>query len=158
MAILNERDLAFLLYEFLDTEALLARSRYADLSREVFDATLATARRIAEERFAPHLARGDAQEPTFDGASVTLVAETKAAWDALASAGFLNAHWDAGEGVPGVLGFGNQRDRRAVEARLVGVALGDVRREQVLGELARGLQRGVEDLARQVGIPLAGQQ
>ena len=98
MAILNERDLAFLLYEFLDTEALLARSRYADLSREVFDATLATARRIAEERFAPHLARGDAQEPTFDGASVTLIAETKGAWDALAGAGFLNAHWDAGEG------------------------------------------------------------
>src|SRR5512139_571247 len=98
MAILNERDLDFLLYEFLDTEALLARSRYADLSREVFDATLATARRIAEERFAPHLARGDTQEPTFDGASVTLIAETKAAWDALAGAGFLNAHWDAGEG------------------------------------------------------------
>jgi len=96
--ILNERDLAFLLYEFLDTEALLRRPRYADLSREVFDATLATARRIAEERFAPHLAKGDAHEPTFDGRAVTLVAETKPAWDALAEAGFLNAHWDADEG------------------------------------------------------------
>ena len=30
-ALLSERDLAFLLYEFLDTEALLARERYADL-------------------------------------------------------------------------------------------------------------------------------
>ena len=98
MAILNERDLAFCLYELLDTEALLRRPRYADLSREVFDATLATARRIAEERFAPHLAKGDAYEPTFDGSKVTLIPETKPAWDAFAEAGFLNAHWDADEG------------------------------------------------------------
>ena len=52
--LLNDRDLRFLLYEFLDTEALLARPRYADHSREVFDATLDTARQIAEELFAPH--------------------------------------------------------------------------------------------------------
>jgi butyryl-CoA dehydrogenase len=96
--ILNDRDLAFLLYEFLDTEALLRRERYAEQSREVFDATLATARRIAEERFAPHLAKGDANEPTFDGTAVTLIPETQAAWDAFADAGFLNAHWDADEG------------------------------------------------------------
>ena len=96
--LLNERDLEFLLYEFLDTEALLARPRYAGHSREVFDATLATARRIAEERFAPHLARGDANEPGFDGRAVTLIPETKLAWDAFAEAGFLNAHWDHDEG------------------------------------------------------------
>lgn len=96
--ILSERDLAFHLYELLDTEALLRRERYADLSREVFDATLDTARRIAEQRFAPHLARGDAHEPTFDGTAVTLIPETKLAWDAFAEAGFLNAHWDADEG------------------------------------------------------------
>ena len=96
--ILSERDLAFLLYEFLDTEALLERERYAEQSREVFDATLATARRIAEERFAPHLARGDSSEPTFDGSTVTLIPETKAAWDAFAAAGFLNAHWDLEQG------------------------------------------------------------
>ena len=104
--ILSERDLAFHLYELLDTEALLRRERYADLSREVFDATLDTARRIAEQRFAPHLARGDAHEPTFDGTAVTLIPETKLAWDAFAEAGFLNAHWDADEGglqLPGVV-------------------------------------------------------
>jgi len=84
----------------------LRRERYADLSREVFDATLDTARRIAEQRFAPHLARGDAHEPTFDGTAVTLIPETKLAWDAFAEAGFLNAHWDADEGglqLPGVV-------------------------------------------------------
>ncbi len=98
MAILNERDLAFLLYEFLDTEALLRRERYAEQSREIFDATLDTARRIAEERFAPHIAKGDANEPTFDGSAVTLIPETTLAWDAFAEAGFLNAHWDLEEG------------------------------------------------------------
>ena len=99
-ALLNERDLAFLLYEFLDTEALLARERYAEQSREVFDATLETARKIAEERFAPHVAKADANEPSFDGTSVTLIPETKLAWDAFAAAGFLNAHWDGDEGGP----------------------------------------------------------
>ncbi len=97
-ALLNERDLAFYLYEFLDTEGLLARERYAEQSRQIFDATLETARRIAEERFAPHFAKADASEPTFDGSAVTLVPETKLAWDAFAEAGFLNAHWDLEEG------------------------------------------------------------
>ena len=97
-ALLSERDLAFLLYEFLDTEALVARERYADLSREIFDATLETARKLAEDLFAPHIAKADANEPSFDGTAVTLIPETKHAWDAFAAAGFLNAHWNAGEG------------------------------------------------------------
>src|SRR5271157_5751988 len=96
--LLNDRDLRFLLYEFLDAEALLARPRYADYSREVFDATLETARQIAEEVFAPHNAKGDANEPRFEGGRVQMIPEAKAAWDAFAKAGFLSAHWDAEEG------------------------------------------------------------
>ena len=96
--LLNDRDLRFLLYEFLDTEALLARPRYADYSRDVFDSTLETARQIAEEVFAPHNAKGDANEPRFEGGRVDMIPETKAAWDAFAEAGFLSAHWDADEG------------------------------------------------------------
>ncbi|RJG00035.1 acyl-CoA dehydrogenase [Noviherbaspirillum saxi] len=96
--LLNDRDLQFLLYEFLDTEALLDRPRYADHSREIFDATLDTAREIAADLFAPHNAKGDANEPHFDGERVHLVPETKAAWDAFAQAGFLSAHWNENEG------------------------------------------------------------
>ncbi len=92
--LLNERDIRFLLYEFLDTESLLQRERYRDHSREVFDATLGTARTIAEKYFANHNAKGDANEPTFDGESVHLIPETKAAWDAFADAGFLAAGYD----------------------------------------------------------------
>jgi butyryl-CoA dehydrogenase len=96
--LLNDRDIEFLLYEFLDTEALLQRPRYAEHSRETFDATLETARQIAEDVFAPHSAMGDANEPHFDGERVHLIPETKAAWDAFAEAGFLAAHWEEGEG------------------------------------------------------------
>lgn len=96
--LISARDLQFMLYEYLDTEALLARPRYAEHSREVFDATLDTARQIAEDVFAPHNARGDAHEPHFDGERVHHIPETKVGWDAFAHTGLLSAHWDEAEG------------------------------------------------------------
>ena len=97
-SLLNPRDIEFLLYEFLDCEALLQRPRYAEHSREIFDATIDTARQIAEAKLAPHSSKGDANEPQFDGKTVTLIPETNEAWAAIAGAGFHNAHWDADEG------------------------------------------------------------
>jgi alkylation response protein AidB-like acyl-CoA dehydrogenase len=96
--LLNDRDIAFQLYEALDTGALLDRPEYADHSREVFDATLATAKTVAEKYFANHNAKGDANEPSFDGERVQLIPETKAAWDAFVEAGFLAAHERVDEG------------------------------------------------------------
>jgi len=96
--LLNDRDIEFLLYEFLNSEALLERPRYQEHSREVFDATLATAKTIAEKYFANHNAKGDANEPTFDGENVHLIPETQEAWNAFAEAGFLAAHYDFEEG------------------------------------------------------------
>jgi butyryl-CoA dehydrogenase len=96
--LLNERELRFQLYELLDTEALLQRPRYAEHDRGVFDASLTTARQIAAELFAPHNQKGDANEPTFDGERVHMIAETKVAWDAFAQAGFLAAHHDFADG------------------------------------------------------------
>ncbi len=96
--LLNDRDIDFLLYEMMDTEALLKRPRYEEHSREVFNATLDTARVIADKYFANHNAKGDANEPTFDGEKVHLIPETKEAWDAYAEAGFLAAHYDFEDG------------------------------------------------------------
>eukprot|EP01030_Chromulinospumella_sphaerica_P005115 gene5115-5001_t len=96
--LLNERELRFQLYELLDTEALLQRPRYAEHDRGVFDASLTTARQIAAKLFAPHNQKGDANEPTFDGERVHMIAETKVAWDAFAQAGFLAAHHDFADG------------------------------------------------------------
>jgi butyryl-CoA dehydrogenase len=96
--LLDERELDFLLYELLGTEALLTRPRYAEHDRSVLDATLHTARQVATQYFAPHNHKADQQEPTFDGQRVHLVPETKAAWDAFAAAGFLAAHHDYADG------------------------------------------------------------
>ena len=96
--LLDDRDLQFLLYEFLDTQALLTRDRYAEHDRAVFDATLATARQVAAEFFAPHNQKGDRNEPTFDGERVHLIPETQYAWNAFADAGFLAAQHDFADG------------------------------------------------------------
>jgi butyryl-CoA dehydrogenase len=96
--LIPERDLRFMLYEFLDTASLVERPRYREHSRDVFDAVLESARQIAEDLFANHNAKGDANEPTFDGEKVNLIPETKAAWDAFAKAGLLSAHWENDEG------------------------------------------------------------
>ncbi|MGN0064441.1 MAG: acyl-CoA dehydrogenase [Nocardioides sp.] len=65
-------DLAFLLHDWLHVEALTARPRYADHSRETFDAVLDLATTIAAERFAPINRTLDTHEPYVgdDGAVV----------------------------------------------------------------------------------------
>ena len=77
--ILSRRDLDFLLYEWLDVEALTARERFADHSRETFDAFLDVSAQIAERDFAPHNRRSDLEEPTFDGVRVQVIPEVAAA-------------------------------------------------------------------------------
>ncbi|KVZ02168.1 acyl-CoA dehydrogenase [Burkholderia ubonensis] len=92
--LMSRRDLAFLLYEWLDAEALAALPRYAEHSRETFDAVLDTCERIATDLFAPHAARGDREEPHFDGGRVTLIPEVEPAVRAFADAGLIAAGHD----------------------------------------------------------------
>src|SRR5665213_1648995 len=61
--LISRRDLAFLLYEWLDVQALLQRPRFAEHTRENLDDVLELAERIAAERFAPHNREADAHEP-----------------------------------------------------------------------------------------------
>ncbi len=92
--IVARRDLEFLLYEWLDAESLTARPRYADHSRETFDAALQTSEQIATDLFLPHNRKADLNEPHFDGERVHLIAEVKPALDAFAAAGLLAAGHD----------------------------------------------------------------
>ena len=92
--ILSRRDLEFLLYEWLDAESLALRPRFADHSRETFDAALDTSERIASEFFAPHNKKSDQSEPFFDGERVHLIPEIKTAVDAFAAAGLVAATQD----------------------------------------------------------------
>ena len=95
---LNQRDIDFLLYEFLDTEGLLERPRYSDHSRESFDATISGVRDIATHFYANHYQEGDKDEPLFKNGAVRLMPPIKAAWDATVEFGLLGAGYDFDEG------------------------------------------------------------
>jgi butyryl-CoA dehydrogenase len=96
--ILSRRDLDFLLYEWLDVEALTARERFAEHSRETFDAFLDLSAQIAERDFAPHNRRNDLEEPTFDGERVHVIPEVAAALEVFSETGLLSAVMDAEHG------------------------------------------------------------
>ncbi|HCJ29326.1 MAG TPA: acyl-CoA dehydrogenase [Pseudomonas sp.] len=89
--LLCPRNLAFELYEVLDAETLTQRERFADHSRETFNAALDTARSIAEHLFAPHNRKADENEPIYQDGEAVLIPEVKPAVDAFIEAGFHNA-------------------------------------------------------------------
>lgn len=92
--ILNRRDLEFMLYEWLNAESLTSLPRYADHSRETFDAVLDLSEQIATEHFATHNKKSDANEPWFDGQTVHIIPEIKSALDVFAKAGLIAAGQD----------------------------------------------------------------
>lgn len=96
--LLSDRELAFMLYELFDAEALIERPRYQDHSRETFNAAIDTARTVAEKYFLPIRQKVDTQEPRFDGKKVHLLAEIKPALEAVIAAGLAapNTDYDAG--------------------------------------------------------------
>ena len=105
--LLNSRDIDFNLYELLDTEALTRTPRYAEHDRAVFDAVIEAARVLAEDKFAPHAAKLDANEPVFDGTHVTQPPELQQALDAYIAGGFMGIAAEADYGgmqLPWVVG------------------------------------------------------
>jgi len=87
--------LDFLLNDWLAVESLNQRERFADHSRETFDAVLDTCERIAREKYAPFNRLVDTQEPHFDGEKVILPQATFEAHKAYAESGMLSAAQDA---------------------------------------------------------------
>ena len=86
--------LDFLLYQWLAAESLSQRERFADHSRETFDAVFDTCERIARETYAPFNRLVDTQEPQFDGEKVILPQATYDAQKAYAASGMLSAAQD----------------------------------------------------------------
>ena len=84
----------FLLYHWLDVTSLAQRGRFADHSRETFDAVFDTCERIAREKYAPFNRLVDTQEPHFDGEKVILPQATHDAQKAYAASGMLSASQD----------------------------------------------------------------
>ncbi|BBZ46166.1 acyl-CoA dehydrogenase [Mycobacterium parmense] len=92
--LLSRRDLDFLLFEWLRVDELTKRERFAEHSRETFDAVLDLCEQLATRYFAPHNKKNDANEPTFDGEKVSLIPEVKQAWDAFAEADLMGMALD----------------------------------------------------------------
>ncbi|NHP17266.1 acyl-CoA dehydrogenase [Rhodococcus sp. IC4_135] len=92
---LSKRDIEFLLYEWLDVESLTERPRFAEHSRETFDAVLELSEDMAAKFFAPHNKLADAQEPTVgeDGKVIT-TPEAKKALEVFAQAGLFAGSFD----------------------------------------------------------------
>lgn len=86
--ITRREELDFLLYDLLGTEALLTRPRYADHDRDTIGAMLDAALRLAEDKFQPHAAAVDADEPHFDGTRVHMHPDVQEALDAYRDAGY----------------------------------------------------------------------
>ena len=86
--------LDFLLYQWLQVESLNQRERFAEHSRETFDAVLDTCERIAREKYAPFNRLVDTQEPRFDGERVILPQATHDAHLAYVASGMLGAAQD----------------------------------------------------------------
>ena len=84
----------FLLYDWLQAEGLSRRTRFADHSRDTFDAVMDTCERIAREKYAPFNRTVDLQEPQFDGERVILPQCTYDARQAFAESGMLSAAQD----------------------------------------------------------------
>ena len=84
----------FLLHDWLQVESLQSRERFADHSRETFDAVLDTCERIAREKYAPFNRTVDIEEPRFDGEKVILPQATHDAYKAYGESGMLSAAQD----------------------------------------------------------------
>lgn len=93
--LLSRRDLDFLLYEWLDVTVLTTRPRFAEHSKETFDAVLDVSAEIATEQFAPHNRKADDHEPTVgpDG-KVRMIAEVGRALRIFAYAGLTAGQFD----------------------------------------------------------------
>lgn len=84
----------FLLHDWLQVSSLNQRERFADHSRDTFDAVLDTCERIARDKFAPFNRTVDNEEPQFDGEKVVLPQATYDAHEAYAASGMLSAAQD----------------------------------------------------------------
>ncbi len=90
--------LDFLLHDWLGTESLTTRERFAEHSRETVDAVLDTCDKIARDKFAPFNRLVDVEEPRFDGERVHLPRATHEALAAYVESGMLAAAQDHAHG------------------------------------------------------------
>jgi hypothetical protein len=90
--------LDYFLYDWLRVERLTQRERFAERSRETFDAVLDLCEQLAVEKFAPFNCVIDAAEPKFRNDRVALPDATREACPSYAASGMLGAVHDSNTG------------------------------------------------------------
>jgi butyryl-CoA dehydrogenase len=91
---MSRRDLEFLLFEWLDCDALTTRPRFAHHDHDSFAAVLDLSEQLAREMFAPHNKKSDEHEPRFVDGKVEMIPEVGDAVRAFADAGLTAATAD----------------------------------------------------------------
>ena len=92
--LMSRRDLDFLLFEWLRVDELTKRERFAEHSLDTFAGVLDLYEQLATRYFAPHNKTLDSHEPSFDGTTVSIIPEVKAALDAVAATDLLSVAMD----------------------------------------------------------------
>jgi len=92
---IDRADLAFQLFDLLDTSRLHTAARFADWDRQGIEGVLDTAERIAIDHFLPHAAAVDENEPTFIDGKAIVDPRVGAALSVYRDAGFFGAGFDA---------------------------------------------------------------
>ena len=90
--------LDFLLFDWLDADALARRARYAEHSHETFAGVIDLCQRLAQDKFEPANRTADAQEPCLQDGRVCLPSATVEACRSYAQSGMLAAGADAAFG------------------------------------------------------------
>jgi butyryl-CoA dehydrogenase len=99
---LDPQDVAFVLYDVLDVETLTQLPAFAGHARETFDAALATAERLALDKFLPHNRKADLNPPRLENGRLVLIPEIAEAVRAFDQAGFTAAHFPEERGGMGL--------------------------------------------------------
>jgi len=95
MGFLDERTIAFQLYDWLDAGSLTGQERFSEHSRETFDAVLEVSAKLAMAEFASHYKKSDRIEPSLDGETVHVLPEVGKALKAAAEMGLFAADFAA---------------------------------------------------------------
>ena len=92
---LSRRDIEFLLYEWLKVEELTTHRRFAEHSRETFDAVLELSADMATKLFAPHNRKADLNPPRIDDdGAVVIVDDVHTALREFSRAGLIAGTFD----------------------------------------------------------------
>jgi alkylation response protein AidB-like acyl-CoA dehydrogenase len=98
MSFIPEKDLSFLLYDWLGAEELKSAPYFSDHSRETFDAFLDVSAKLASSHFANHYKKSDRVEPRLESGKVFLLPEAGEALRVAAKIGLFSADFDAAHG------------------------------------------------------------